>query len=143
MFLELIPELGRLIATRMRESGEEDATMMQIGVLMRLKEHALTTSELAKHRKVSPQSASVLVQNLVERGWITRTPDPKDRRQSLLQLTPEGLARAAAAQAQLRLVITDTLGEFTPEELDAAMVFLPALRRVIAARTRLEPTPEQ
>src|SRR5450432_3338010 len=90
--LEIFPSMGRLISSWMRTSGEEEATMMQIGVLMHIQEQPITTSELAKRRKVSLQSASVLVQALVERGWLTRIPDPNDRRQSLLQVTPEGLA---------------------------------------------------
>src|SRR3954463_15299063 len=94
--MEVFPGMGRLMAAWMRASGEEEATMMQIGVLMHLKEQPITTSELAKRRKVSMQSASVLVQGLVEKGWLTRIPDPNDRRQSLLQTTPEGLSRAKA-----------------------------------------------
>ena len=62
--LEIFPGLGRLIAAWMRESGEEEATMMQIGVLMHFQGQPITTSELAKRRKVSLQSASVWC-----RGW--------------------------------------------------------------------------
>ena len=69
---------------------------------------------------------------MVERGWVTREPDPNDRRQSLLEVTPEGLVRAEAAQKQ---IIEHDRGAFwqisLPEELDAAAVFLPALRRVV------------
>jgi DNA-binding MarR family transcriptional regulator len=133
MLLETLPRLGRLIAIRMRELGEDEATFMQLSVLMRLKEQRLTASELAKHRKVSLQSASVLVQNLVERGWVTRVPDPNDRRQSLLEVTPEGLERAEATQKLMRETIAESLEEFLPEELAAAAVFLPALQRVVTA----------
>ncbi|MBI1256693.1 MAG: MarR family transcriptional regulator [Chloroflexi bacterium] len=143
MLLETLPSLGRLIAIHMRESGEEEATMMQIGVLMRIKDRSITTSELAKQRKVSLQSASVLVQNLVERGWVTREPDPNDRRQSLLQVTEEGLARAEAAQKQILELIADRLADFLPEELDAAAIFLPALQRVMISRFNSEPIPEK
>ena len=143
MLLETLPGLGRLIAIQMREAGEEEATMMQIGVLMRIKDGSLTTSDLAKQRKVSLQSASVLVQSMVERGWVTREPDPNDRRQSLLQVTEEGLLRAEAAQKQILELIAERLADFQPEELDAASIFLPALQRVVAARLTPDPIPEK
>lgn len=133
MLLESLPSLGRLIAVRMREAGDDEATVMQIGVLMHIKEQPITTSELAKHRKVSLQSASVLVQNMVERGWITRIPDANDRRQWLLEVTPEGEALAEAVHKQFLNLLAEILVDLTPEELDAAAVFLPALHRVVTA----------
>jgi DNA-binding MarR family transcriptional regulator len=131
------------MASWMRSSGEEEATMMQIGVLMHLQEQPITASELAKRRKVSLQSASVLVQGLVERGWLTRVPDPNDRRQSLLQVTPEGLARAKALQEQLTHMIANVLTQLTSDELEAAGVFLPALRRVVASQMLPDAVPEK
>lgn len=130
--LELFPGLGRLMTVRLREAGEEEATMMQIGVLMHLHEHSITTSELARRRKVSLQSASVLAQGLVDRGWLVRVADPQDRRQSLLQVTPEGAARAKELQSHVTNTLAELLGKLTAEELNAAGVFLPALRRIIA-----------
>ena len=97
----------------------------------------MTTSDLAKMRKVSLQSASVLVQALVDRGWLTRTPDPNDRRQQLLEVTPEGAERARAVHDQMIGLIAAVVQDLTPEELQAASVFLPALHRVIT--TQLHP----
>ena len=129
--LETFPAIGRLMSVRMRALGEEEATFMQIGVLMHLRETPNTASELAKRRKVSLQSASVLVQGLVERGWLTRVPDPNDRRQSLLEVTPEGLARAEATQEQVTSMIAEILNDLSQEELAAAGLFVPALRRLV------------
>ena len=130
--LEIFPGFGRLIALRMRASGEEDATLMQIGVLMYMKDQPLTTSDIAKWRRVSLQSASVLVQALVERGWLMRTPDPDDRRRILLAVTPEGLRRAKEVQSQVTEMIAQMLAGLSDEELEAAAVFLPGLRRVVS-----------
>jgi DNA-binding MarR family transcriptional regulator len=141
--MEIFPGLGRLMAAWMSASGEEEATMMQIGVLMHLKEQPITTSDLAKRRKVSMQSASVLVQGLVEKGWLTRIPDSNDRRRSLLQVTPEGLTRAKALQEQLATMVAEVLAQLTPDELTAASVFLPALRRVVASQMLPDLVPEK
>ena len=133
VLLETFPLMGRLMATRMRESGEEEATLMQIGVLIRIRESPtpVTASDLAKTRRVSLQSASVLVQSLVDRGWLTRVPNPKDRRQFILQVTPEGAIRADAMQQQFMDLITTLFSDLSTEELDAASIFLPALHRLV------------
>jgi DNA-binding MarR family transcriptional regulator len=99
--LDLLPVLGRIMFSYANAMGEEKATLMQIRVLSFLIENRLTVSDLAKKRRVSLQSASTLVQGLVERGWVTRAPDPDDRRRALLEVTPEGLARARLAREQL------------------------------------------
>lgn len=132
--LDVLPVLGRVLAVRMRETGNEEATMRQIGTLMQLREQPITTSELAKRHKVSLQSASVLVQGLVERGWITRIPDAKDRRQWLLQVTPEGAESAEAAKEQFNSIVAEILSDLPPEALNAAGVFLPALDAAVKAR---------
>jgi DNA-binding MarR family transcriptional regulator len=131
--LESFPLIGRIMAVRMRESGEDEATFMQIRVLMHLREQPITASALAKLRKVSLQSASVLVQGLVERGWLVRIPDPNDRRQWILEVTPEGLQYAQAAEERLTTIVAEILGDLTPEELAGAAVFLPGLRRAFTA----------
>jgi DNA-binding MarR family transcriptional regulator len=129
--LDLLPTLARIMFSRANAMGEEKATLMQVRVLSFLIEHRLSVSELAKKRRVSLQSASTLVQGLVERGWVTRAPDPNDRRRSLLEVTPEGLARAELAKEQLSRYLTTFLDGLEPEEIAAGQVFLPALRRIL------------
>lgn len=129
--LKVLPNLGRLIALHLRESGEEETTLMQVGVLYQLKERSITASELAKQRRVSLQAASVLVQGMVERGWIVREPDPADRRQFLLQITPEGLAKAENTRNQIIEYLAEFLQDLSTEEIAAAQIFLPALSRIL------------
>jgi DNA-binding MarR family transcriptional regulator len=145
ILIEIFPGLGRLIAVRLRENDSEadEATMMQMRVLGFLQHEQITTSELAKRRKVSLQSASVLVDSLVKKGWVVREPDPNDRRQWLLQVTPAGKAQAQASLEQLTHILTDVLSELSPQELEAAQIFLPALQRVVISHMTPEETPEK
>jgi DNA-binding MarR family transcriptional regulator len=129
--LDLLPTLARITFSHATAIGEEKATLMQVRVLSFLIENRFTVSDLARKRRVSLQSASTLVQGLVERGWVTRAPDPDDRRRSLLEVTPEGLARAQLAREQLSRYLTTFLGSLEPEEIAAGQVFLPALRRIL------------
>ncbi|MCA9904550.1 MAG: MarR family transcriptional regulator [Anaerolineae bacterium] len=136
--LELMPSLGRLLALCILEAGEEETTVMQVSVLLHILKHPITTSELAKKRRVSLQAASVFVRGLVERGWVVRSPDPNDRRQFLLQITPEGLERAQMAQRQMTDCLAQSLHDLTPEEIAATAIFLGGLRRVVQAQMTLE-----
>ena len=68
---------------------------------------------------------------MVERGWIVREPSPKDRRQFLLQVTPEGLERAEAAKKQIAQYMEQFLEGLSAEEIEAGHRFLPALSRIL------------
>lgn len=50
----------------------------------------LSLSEVAKHRHVTRAAISRQLKALLEAGYITQTPDPKDRRRQYLDLTPSG-----------------------------------------------------
>ena len=140
--LKLMPTLGRLMAFYFREAGEEETTMMQVSVLFHIQKQPITASELAKKRRVSLQAASVLVRGLVERGWVVREPDPHDRRQYMLQLTPDGLDRAETTRRQIADCLARFLDNLTPEELVAAQVFLPGLQRVVREEMVLDTAEE-
>ncbi len=128
--LNTMPGLNRLLASHFRLMDEEEASLMQVRVMSYLMEHPISVSELARRRKVSLQAVSVLIQKLVDRGWVVRTADPADRRRALLQITAEGLERAQATQNRITEHLAKFLDELTPEEIAAARVFLPALQRI-------------
>ena len=88
--LSILPLLNRVMIVELRQAAGEETTMPQFRVLSYLYEKPLTVSDIARRRMVSFQSAGELVQTLVARGWVTRIPDPNDRRQSLLHLTDDG-----------------------------------------------------
>jgi len=131
VLFKTLPLLGRVMGTRMRDTGEEEGTFAQIMVLTQYRDRPFTVSELAKKRRVSLQSASTLAQRLVDRGWIVRTPDPNDRRQILLELTPEGMAHAQVVHEQFISSMAEILEPLTSEELEAGETFLTALQRIL------------
>lgn len=130
--LAILPFLNRLVSAEWRQIAGESTTMVQFRVLSHLLAAPLTLSGLAKKRRVSLQAAGEIVQGMVERGWIVRTPDPDDRRQSLLELTDEGRASYALAEGQMVAHLLPFLDKLSPEEIAAIQVALPALHRVLA-----------
>lgn len=132
--LRIVPSLRRWMELSLREGGCEEYSPLHIGVLIQLQSRPITTSELAKRQRVSLQAASSLMQGMVERGWVQRVPDPNDRRQWQLQITPEGSAVADHARQQMVELLSRFFETLTPEEIAAAQIFLPALNRILAHR---------
>ena len=72
----------------------------RVKALQWLAEGPLSLSELASAVSVDAPYATLIVDNLEERGLVERRPDPADRRRKLVALTPEG---KEAAQRALRI----------------------------------------
>ena len=54
--------------------------------------YELTPTELARHRMMTSGGMTAMLDRLERKGLIARTPNPADRRGSLVRLTEEGLA---------------------------------------------------
>jgi DNA-binding MarR family transcriptional regulator len=130
--LSILPLLNRLMVAELRHEVGEDTTMPQFRVLAYLDKEPHTLSAIARLRHVSLQSAGELVQILVERGWIVRTPDPLDRRKSLLNLTEVGRERYQQAQGSILKRLLPLMENLNPDEMSAVQVALQALHRVLS-----------
>jgi DNA-binding MarR family transcriptional regulator len=137
--LAVLPLLNRIVASAVRRETGEETTMPQFRVLAMLAERPQTTSGLARHRRVSLPAMGALVQALVERGWVTRVPDPNDRRQHMLELTTAGLAHYRGAQEQVTRQLSPLLSVLSEHELRAVQIALPALHRALTSNEEPEP----
>jgi DNA-binding MarR family transcriptional regulator len=82
------------LARRLRNQGRGDGevTPLALSVIGRLYRHrALTPRALADAEHVSPQTLTRVLAALEERGLVSRSGDPSDGRQSLIELTEAGL----------------------------------------------------
>lgn len=136
--LAILPLLSRIVAAEVRRETGEETTVPQFRVLAHLAAEALTVSELARRRRVTLQSMGELVQTLVTRDWITRVPDPNDRRQQLLSLTEQGQRHYLRTKEQILAQIMPLIAQLSPDELAAVQVALPALHRVLMRSDEIE-----
>jgi DNA-binding MarR family transcriptional regulator len=113
----------RKLKVRYREhGGGSDLTASQASVLLRLeKDGAATVSSLARAEGMRPQSMSAIVTSLQEDGLVRGAPDPGDRRQTLMSLTPKCLKWLQEGRAASQ----DWLSE--QEKLQAALELLKRL----------------
>ena len=91
----------------------------------------LTVSQLAKLLDVGKPTASILVQQLVERGLITRTEDTADRRHTILRLSPKGEEIGAGRRREREKQWQRWLSKLSDEELSALAHGLSAIVAVV------------
>jgi DNA-binding MarR family transcriptional regulator len=93
---ESLPEAFWSLARRLRQASREamsqwDITPSQSRALRVLARHGvMRPSELSEHLRIAPRSATEVVDSLEEKSLVRRSPDPHDRRATLLELTDGG-----------------------------------------------------
>jgi DNA-binding MarR family transcriptional regulator len=136
--LAVLPLINRIMAAELRQEAGEDTTMPQFRVLAYLAEEPLTLSMIARRRRVSLQAAGELVQTLTDRGWITRVPDPNDRRQIMLHLTEAGTQQYERAHSRMLTHLIPFMERLSPEEMAAVKIALHALHQTLAGQVATE-----
>ncbi|GAC88984.1 transcriptional regulator MarR [Gluconobacter thailandicus F149-1 = NBRC 100600] len=126
-FSRIARGLSRVGDARLRDLGLATA---QLPILTALKDGAqLSQKQLAHWAKVEQPTMAQMLSRMERDGLIQRTPDPNDRRSSLISLTKMALERLPAGRAVLRQGNADMTKGLTSEEIDTLVVLL---RRVLA-----------
>ncbi|HEY2237359.1 MAG TPA: MarR family winged helix-turn-helix transcriptional regulator [Streptosporangiaceae bacterium] len=98
-------------------------------------------NDLAQDIAITVGATSKAVDRLEAAGWVTRRPNPANRRSSLLALTPAGQRLLAAAtptvDAELQTWLADPLGA---RDLDQLATSLARLRQTMADARAGQPT---
>jgi DNA-binding MarR family transcriptional regulator len=83
----------RLRSASMASLSTWDVTPSQMRAVRILTGHGdgVRSSELAHHLHIAPRSATEVVDALEAKGLVQRSPDPTDRRATLVSLTPRGI----------------------------------------------------
>lgn len=114
---------NRLLRTHLRrflEAHEPGLSPEQWFVLARIAERGpVKQVELAEPVLGDPPNVSRLVDALVARGDVQRSPDPADRRSWSLTLTPDGRARTAELLVHVVDERRRVFAGFTDDDLDA------------------------
>jgi len=87
-------------------------------------------AQLIAELRISKQLAGQLVDNLVVRGYLERTPDPDDRRRFVIALSERGQAAAAVqtrARARIDAALARRIGRENLETLRRGLIVLATL----------------
>lgn len=114
--------LNDVVLARLAERGHGDVRAAHGAVFQYLDDTGTTVSVLAERAQITKQAMAELVLYLEARGYVSRKPDPHDRRAKLVRPTEQGRKVIAIAQAlvpQLEDRITAVLGADRVEALRA------------------------
>lgn len=126
-------------ATFMDECAEFNMTPTQYGVLMATASHpGLKQIEVAKLLGIDRSTTAMVVDRLVQRGFIEREIDERDRRGRTLRLTSRGetlldLVADSAARVQERFL--------KPFSASERSVFLRLLKKLLDGEKDIDPVP--
>ncbi len=92
-------------------------SLAQLFVLQQLSEKPVDSlNELAERTATHQSSVSVVVRRLVDRGLVTRTAAPHDRRRVQIALTDEGRTMLAGAPTTVQVQLIEGLTRMTDEQ---------------------------
>jgi DNA-binding MarR family transcriptional regulator len=134
--LDLRVAVGR-IARRTRQlyatgDSASEAGFIEIALLSSLERKGpLTSKELAELERVTPQAIGSTLSALDQRGYVSRTTDPDDRRKVVTAITESGRATLASREHVISERMTRALGQgFDAEERRQIASVIPLLERL-------------
>ncbi|MFJ6216927.1 MarR family winged helix-turn-helix transcriptional regulator [Streptomyces sp. NPDC092296] len=129
---ELRACLGPLVRRLRQVHQDGELTLSQAAVLVRLeREGPATPGALAAGEGIRAQSMSVLASGLRERGLVTRSPDPADRRCVRLSITERGREALCGARQEKAQRLARAISEgLTPAEQEQLIAAIPLLERI-------------
>jgi DNA-binding MarR family transcriptional regulator len=95
---EAFVALNDLVIRRLAERGHGEVRSAHGAVFQFLDDTGTTVSALAERAQITKQAMAELVLHLEHHGYVTRTPDPGDRRAKLVIPTERGREVVAIAQ---------------------------------------------
>jgi DNA-binding MarR family transcriptional regulator len=136
--------LSDRLTNAVRQTGARDARTAFGFVIRAVDAEQPTVTRLAELLGVSRQAASKLADEMVQRGYLLRAPDPGDRRRAHLRLSAKGrrvreraAAESAAIEAELRAEVGDRAVDGLRRALLAFLEREGALDEVTALRSRV------
>lgn len=91
-------EFVRQLRANLAEQGFDDLGRSDGFVFRALNATSMTVSELADRLEISKQGAGQIIEDMEQRGYVERRPDPHDGRSRQVHLSARGEQALAAAQ---------------------------------------------
>lgn len=123
--------LARLNRRLRRQAAVHSLTPTQFATLAAVDRHGgITPGELAELEKVQPPSMTRVIAALEERGLVSRSPHPTDRRQVTVTVTEAAKKLLKEERARKEAWLTQQLKELSPEERTILRQAAPILEKL-------------
>src|SRR2546423_85048 len=104
-------------ARRLRQEAGAQLSPSQTAALVTIERHGpITPSELAQRERIQRPSATRVLAFLEESGLIDRAGDPRDRRSSLVSISPAGRELLATVRGRKDAYLARRLEALSPED---------------------------
>jgi DNA-binding MarR family transcriptional regulator len=122
--------LGRL-GRVLRQQTDDGLSYPLISLLFSIvRTQPASAGELAVAEGVSPPSVTRSLRRLIELGYVSREPDPADRRAAVICLTQRGMRERDHILRSREVWLTQHLDRLTAEDIGRLLGALPALERL-------------
>jgi len=123
LLTDVVPRLYRVL----RAALDEDPalpSLEQLRVMARIVDGVQYASALASARQMRISAMTPLIEALVQRRWLSRHPDPADRRRVRLELTAAGRRALTAGRRRTNDRLREVLrhGDSSEQSIDVAAV---------------------
>ena len=129
--VDVVNLVTQIVWADLRRSNQS-IELTQWATLRRIARGPCTMSELARHKGVSLPTISKSVGMLVRRGWVERSADDADRRQTLVKLTARGRRILTDCRRRVEDRLHQKLSLLPPAERDALAESLQKVRSALA-----------
>jgi DNA-binding MarR family transcriptional regulator len=121
-----------------RHRPDHGLTLSQLEVLGEVSRTGVSSpAELAARLLVRVQSLTDSINELEDRGLVSRRPDATDRRRQLMELTPAGTALLERDRTERDAWLQATMREHLSDlEFDLLMLLAPVLRKLAYAEDK-------
>ncbi len=113
---ELAAGLSQEVCRELAATGYGSLSQTRCFALVRMSRGAATAARLSRWQRMTRQSATVVINDLVARGYAQRQPDAENRRQLMLRLTSKGENTLGAAERIAASAIATRSASLTPAE---------------------------
>ena len=121
---------GNAVRERLAAAGFDDMPKNGPFVLGGVANRGFAPADVIRELRVSKQAASQLIDTLVLRGYLERTPDPDDRRRLTLEVTARGREAAKAVREGVEAVDQALAARISADEMHGLIVGLHALAEI-------------
>jgi DNA-binding MarR family transcriptional regulator len=123
VFLRLYRDFQVRCIPKLESRGHSGLSDAHINVLVHLDRQGTRIVKLAERANMTKQSMGDLIQELEQKGYVTRTPDPNDKRATIIhfsQLGQQFLLDAYAVKLEMEAEYATILGQ---AEMEQFMIF--------------------
>jgi len=123
----------RVLDHRMgRNRCDDGIGLAELGVLSEIDRGTELSSAIARTTRLDPARVTRIVDRLVERGLVSRSTSPQDRRRAPLELGEQGRERLEKGRADIRAAMGTLLTGLSDDEQEAFALALGAIQRVLS-----------